>query len=79
MIFNITTTNLIYFTIGLVVMFIIEQIFNLIFKPKKKDKTKTSLPTMKGYITNAHKSLFEANSNLIKLFEVFNEIDNEKP
>jgi hypothetical protein len=78
MVFSITITNSIYFAVGLFLGFIISVVFNLIFKKKPTNK-KTSLPTIKGYIQNAHKDLFSANNNLIKLFEVFNEIENERP
>jgi hypothetical protein len=49
-----------------------------LLKGFKKKKNKTSLPTMKSYVKEAHNHMVDATNNLIKLYEVFNEID-EKP
>ena len=48
-----------------------------VFKRKKK-QSKTTLPQMKGYVKEAHNHMVESANQLIKLYEVFNEIDEIK-
>ena len=45
---------------------------------KKKKETKTSLPQLKSYVKEAHNHLVESANNLNKLYNVFNDIDNER-
>ena len=60
-------------TLGLVfIIFSISKLFK-----KEKPKTKTTLPTLKTYVKEAHSNLVESANNLIKLHQVFNEIEDE--
>lgn len=61
--------------IVLFVWIIIYLIYKLI---KIKKEVKTSLPTMKKYIKDAHNHMVESANNLVKLYEVFNEIEESK-
>ena len=62
--------------LALIIWFFIFFIFK--FFKKKKEPTKTSLPTLKNYVKEAHNHMVESANNLIKLYEVFNEIDESK-
>ena len=66
--------------LALIIWFIIFFIFKLINKRKEKNEPekKTSLPTLKNYVKEAHNHMVESANNLIKLYEVFNEIDESK-
>ena len=78
MVFQIDSTSLM---IGLVIAFGVWLIITLIFKlfiKKKKNQTKTSLPQLKSYVKEAHNHMVESANNLIKLYEVFNEIEETK-
>ena len=65
-------------------------VYNLFFNKKKK-RQKTSMTGLKAYVRNAHNDLvsindklelikkdtFDAADNMIKLYEVFNDVDDK--
>lgn len=62
--------------IGASIVFVVWLLITLIFRKKPKEKKQTNLPTLKSYVKEAHNHMVESANNLIKLYEVFNDIDN---
>ena len=75
MTFQIEPINL---AIGAGIAFITWLVIYFIFNRNTKNKTKTSLPQIKKLSIEAHNSCVDAANNMIKLIEVFNEIEEEK-
>ena len=73
MIFDIVSFSIGGLSIGLIWFLTI--ILFKIFKTKKESK---SLPQLKSYVKEAHNHMVESANNLIKLYEVFNEIEQSK-
>ena len=80
MAFTFNSIEPISLMIGIFIMFIVWLIIFILNKvlKKKKEPVKTSLPTLKNYVKQAHSSMVDAANNLIKLYEVFNDIDSNE-
>lgn len=80
MAFTISSIEPISLIIGMLIVFFLCLIVIGIIKlrNKKEPKQKTSLPQLKSYVKEAHNHMVESANNLIKLYEVFNEIEESK-
>jgi len=70
---NIAIGIIIGALITFLIIITIDKIMN-----KKKSNERVSLKTMKSYVKEAHNHMVESANNLIKLYEVFNEIEQSK-